>query len=75
MKKIYRAITAATTMLLLTSCDGPRPWENVFAIYYPNAADLTNYERVEVSTLEECRDWVFRRAYQMNDPQLVRGGL
>ena len=54
--------------------DGAAPWENVDPIYYPNANDLTKDQSgPRVTTVAECRDWVYAEAARQNDPRLVRG--
>ncbi len=72
--KNYRATLLRPLLALafaggLAACDGQRPWESVLAIYYPNAPDLTVFEQMEVSSVEDCRVWAAFRAEAQNDTQ------
>lgn len=50
------------------------PWERVDAFYYPDRSNLAEVKsRLEVGSLEECRDWVYSMAAVNNDPSLMKG--
>ncbi len=50
------------------------PWEKVDAFYYPDKADLTNYEAArDLGSVQECRDSVGAMASANGDPGLTRG--
>jgi hypothetical protein len=45
------------------------PWEKVSAYYYPNKEDLTVARRqYGLSSVDECRNWVFGQAATAGDP-------
>lgn len=50
------------------------PWETVDAFYYPDRSDLSDWrEARNLTSSEECRDWVYAAAASNNDPGLQRG--
>lgn len=47
--------------------------EQVDAYFYPNRGDLTRSEsRIDVGSVEACRDWAYARAAQIGDPSMQR---
>ena len=54
--------------------DAPAPWEDVDAVYYPNANNLTiDMKNYNVGSVENCRAWVYWQAKRRGDPNLERG--
>lgn len=54
----------------LSACSSPQ----VDAYYYPDAGNLSEYEvRLDVGSVESCRDWVHARAASNGDPDLQSG--
>lgn len=50
------------------------PWEKVDAFYYPDKADLTDYNAVrDLGSVQACRDSVAALASANGDPGLTRG--
>ena len=50
------------------------PWEKVDAFYYPDASDLTEWEeKMDVGSVQACRDWVEDAAAAKGDPNIDRG--
>lgn len=48
------------------------PWERVNAFYYPDRNDLTHDERkLDVGSVEACRDWVDGQARAAGDPDMM----
>jgi hypothetical protein len=49
------------------------PWETVDAFFYPDSNDLTQYQKqTGFNSVDECRDWVFSMAQQINDASMLR---
>jgi len=50
------------------------PWETVDAFYYPSRSDLSDYlSHRGLTSVQECRDWVYSTAASRGDPNIVRG--
>jgi len=50
------------------------PWEKVDAFYYPDANNLSEWEsKMNVGSVQECRDWVEDYAATKGDSNLNRG--
>lgn len=51
------------------------PWETVDAFYYPNRSDLAGgfLSQTGLTSVEDCRAWVYSAAASNEDPNLVSG--
>jgi len=50
------------------------PWEKVDAFYYPDANNLSDWEsRMDVGSVQACRDWVEDSAAAKGDSDMQRG--
>lgn len=54
--------------------DAAAPWETVDAFYYPDRGDLSIHQSQRgLSSVQNCRDWVYRAAAINGDANLSRG--
>ena len=54
--------------------DNPAPWEQVDAFFYPSRSNLlVDVRRLNLRSLDECRNWVREQARQNGDSSLSRG--
>ncbi len=49
------------------------PWEEIYAVFYPNRTRPTVSQSQQVGSLEECRIWARAEAARDNDPNFERG--
>lgn len=66
--------TPAKTVADWFWAESAAPWETVDAFYYPDRSDLTiSLSQRGLTSVQECRDWVYASAALRDDPTMIRG--